>query len=214
MAKTKRKPRGPCKRLRSDSKGFVNEELRLARLRKKFRLKDLSLKTGLSLHLLSQYESLRTYPTLGNKINISTVLGVSHEILFPEKLRKTANFLEQYEYDEERLSKDIGDVIPNYDALNHLDSKIGIEDCLEMEYDPEESEIRTNFLDRVIQSIDSLDYRGRTIIRHRYKIDGCKFLTFDKIGEIFGVCGQSIRQSKLTAFQMLKGMLGGDYERR
>ncbi len=59
-------------------------------------------------------------------------------------------------------------------------------------------------LDQIISCLDVLDDRRKTVIIHRYGLDGGKTKTLKQIGEMLGISQERIRVLQYTAEWRLK----------
>ena len=124
--------------------------------------------------------------------------------------------------DREELSRELQSTIAKVDALLQvrrkplsIDDKIGkdndtlISECLvdEGTENPEEKLLREENLTLIRLALESLSHQERTVIIHRFGLEGGRALTLKEIGDQLGVTSERVRQIESQATQRLRKLM-------
>lgn len=143
--------------------------------------KQVSKATGVGISVLSQIETLRTYPTAAVRTRLAALTGIPEDQLFPAWLR-------------EWITGEPPVLVTKHEVSP---SELGPEDAWEttitreeIDHDVDLSLLRTVMAD----ALDTLFPRQRWVLEMRYGLAGHRRMTFAEIGQQFGCSRERIRQ--------------------
>ena len=140
---------------------------------------------GVHFATLNNWLAFKSYPKEHNRMDVSIVLGVSDEILFPEEIKGF------------RITKQIEPV------------SFGKEEALALglcsqEADPEQIAIQDSLQDSLQEAMQGLREREKLVLRLRFGLDGEESRTQADVGSILGVTNTRIGQIEAKALRKMR----------
>ncbi len=211
--------KGLLSKPRSDRKDdYYNYNLRNARIKAGYTLKQLAVRAGISPWLIIHYERMRVYPSSQMAESIAEALGKKTEEIFPEKLRYLIKEIQQERAKHPspilRLLKKaetkpltyLGErALHDYYSLKNPES---LEEISQGQLSLEDTTLKTTsgheLKQKIEEVLDTLDERERIVIRLGYGIGTGTSYTLKEIGRIFGVIPERVRQIESKAIRILQ----------
>jgi RNA polymerase sigma factor (sigma-70 family) len=140
---------------------------------------------GVSLKTLYHWLAFTSYPRENTRMDVSIVLGVSDEILFPEEIKGF------------RITKQPEPV------------SFGKEEALALglcsqEADPEQIAIQDSLQGAMAEAMQGLKEREKMVLKMHFGLEGEESLTQADVGAILGITNTRIRQIKAKALRKLR----------
>ena len=140
---------------------------------------------GVHWQTLSKWLGLKSYPREAKALEVSLVLGVSDEILFPAEIKGF------------RITKQSEPVsFGREEAL-----AFGM---LAQEVDPERVTIQESLTDVIDEAMQGLNERQQFVLRMRFGLDGEGARTLTELATILGATRERIRQIEAKALRLLR----------
>ncbi len=170
-----------------ENESIRNYRLVEARKNKKFQQKDIAEQVGISRLTYLNYESMRYKPNQSVKNKIAQVLEKPLEYLFPKNIES------YYEYN--KTSEDIYD--------NHR--RINLQQRINPHNINSDKLAKQSSLRKITKKLlETLNHKEKEVIKLRFGIDNENAHTLEKIGKIYGVTRERIRQIESRAIERLR----------
>ena len=140
---------------------------------------------GVHWSTLAKWLAFKSYPQFAKALEVSIVLGVSDEIIFPAEIERL------------RITKQPEPVsFGREEAL-----AFGM---LTQEVDPERVAVQASLQESVQEAMQGLSERQQVVLRMRFGLDGGGALTLAGVGAVLGVGPERIRQIEAQALRKLR----------
>ena len=140
---------------------------------------------GVSLQTLFRWLAFTSYPRANKRMDVSIVLGVPEDIIFPEEI-------EGFRITKQPEAVSFG----REEAL-----ALGL--CSQ-EVDPEQVAIQASLQGAMAESMQGLRTKEKLVLKLRFGLEGEESLTQVEIGAILGVTYTRIQQIEATALRKLR----------
>lgn len=151
-------------------------------------------KTGIKRYRLRYIENLRVIPTEQEMVNISVVLGIPVDHLFPESLLSS---IKEGVFGRRKVELDEPQIISLAEAEKMRLSYDGEADMIE-EVD------RKLLVERLAEVLQSVNPQERKVLELRFGLGGGYSHTNEEVGRIFNLTRGRIQQIEHTALKKLK----------
>lgn len=173
-----------------------NWRLRKARKARGWSRAALAREAGISAGTVGDAEKLRRIPPVSRE-KLALTLGIPEDELFPgvvDDLPKQGPGVIEIPFTEEQVerwheSRSLPEVSGDLGALVEHDA----------------------LHDALYQALDTLHPRQRRVLEARFGLDDGEVKTADRVGELFGVSGERVRQIEAEALRNLRRPKAGDY---
>tara|TARA_Y100000034_G_scaffold86965_1_gene104255 strand:+ start:132 stop:755 length:624 start_codon:yes stop_codon:yes gene_type:complete len=140
---------------------------------------------GVHWSTLAKWLAFKSYPQFAKALEVSIVLGVSDEIIFPAEIERL------------RITKQPEPVsFGREEAL-----AFGM---LTQEVDPERVAVQASLQESVQEAMQGLSERQQVVLRMRFGLDGEGSRTLSELAALFGATRERIRQIEAKALRMLR----------
>lgn len=153
-----------------------------ARTRLGYTQHQLAERMGISLHRISQFETLKRWPRTNEAEDLAAILGVDEYVLFPDALRERCASVPA----SIRFSVPLT-ALPAPEEPDMLEA-------------PLNDELRGS----LAVVLKTLSPREQKVLRLRFGLDGGESLTMEKVGREFSVTKERIRQIETKALRKLR----------
>jgi len=140
---------------------------------------------GVSLNTLSWWMSFKSYPREHKRMDVSIVLGVPEDIIFPEAIEGF------------RITK-------QPEAISFGREEAVALGLCSQEVDPEQVAIQASLQGSLQEAMQGLREREKLVLKLRFGLEGAESLTLEEVGAIVGVTRTRIRQIEARALRKLR----------
>ena len=140
---------------------------------------------GVSLQTLFHWLAFKSYPRENKRMDVSIVLGVPEETIFPEEI---AGF---------RVTKQ-----PEAVSFGREEA-LALGPCSQ-EADPEQIAIQDSLQGAIAEAMQGLREREKLVLRLRFGLDGEESRTLEAVGAVLGVHKERIRQIEAKALRKMR----------
>ena len=140
---------------------------------------------GVSLNTLFWWLAFKSYPKENKRMDVSIVLGVPEDIIFPEAIEGF------------RITK-------QPEAISFGKEEAVALGLCSQEVDPEQVAIQASLQESLHEAMQGLKEREKLVLRLRFGLEGEESLTQADVGAILGITNTRIRQIKAKALRKLR----------
>tara|TARA_Y100000310_G_scaffold158504_1_gene157916 strand:- start:370 stop:972 length:603 start_codon:yes stop_codon:yes gene_type:complete len=140
---------------------------------------------GVTVQTLFHWLAFKSYPREAKVVEVSQVLGVWREVLFPSEIRSL------------RITK-------QPEPLSFGREEALALGMLSQEVDPEKIAIQASLQESLQTAMQGLREREKLVLKLRFGLDGEEALTLSGVGAVFGVTSERIRQIEAKALRKLR----------
>ena len=147
--------------------------------------KEAAAAFGVAYTTLSHWLAFKTYPREAKVLEVSQVLGVWREVLFPEEIKSL------------RITK-------QPEPLSFGREEALAFGMLSDEVNPEKISIKASLQESLQTAMQVLREREKLVLKLRFGLDGEEALTLVGVGAVLGVTRERIRQIETGALRKLR----------
>jgi len=140
---------------------------------------------GVALQTLYRWLAFKSYPLANTRIDVSIVLGVAQEIIFPESIEGFR-------------------ITTQPEALSFGKEEAVALGLCSQEVDPEQVAIQASLPGVMAEAMQGLREREKLVLKLRFGLEGEEPLTLMDIGAMLGVNRERIRQIEAKALSKLR----------
>ena len=152
---------------------------------KGWKRKEAAKACGVTLQTLFHWLAFKSYPRENKRMDVSIVLGVPEDILFPEEIEGF------------RITK-------QPEAVSFGREEAMALGLCSQEADPEQIAIQDSLQGAIAEAMQGLREREKLVLRLRFGLDGEESLTLEAVGAVLGVQRERIRQIEAKALRKIR----------